>query len=144
MLHSAREMEGYAVGKPDQEQRLLPVLISRAQVGKSPDSTRSPCRPITPTRISGLLAGIGRETEIEPDLAEWGYGDNEGKLSSDIRQTRSDSNDFRGGSAVLLSGQAMHRRHRDRRGVDDRTIRQHRPRAQRATDGSELRPRTLN
>ena len=36
-----------------------------------------------------MLAGIGREAEIKLDLAEWGYGDYEGKLSSDIRQTRS-------------------------------------------------------
>ena len=43
------------------------------------------------------LVGLGRETEIEPDLAEWDYGDYEGKRSSDIRQGRPDWNVFRDG-----------------------------------------------
>lgn len=32
------------------------------------------------------LAGMGAASEIEPDLAEWDYGDFEGRLSVDIRQ----------------------------------------------------------
>jgi broad specificity phosphatase PhoE len=43
------------------------------------------------------LAGLGREAEVEPDLAEWDYGDYEGKLSSDIRKERPDWNIFRDG-----------------------------------------------
>ncbi len=43
------------------------------------------------------LVGLGREAEVEPDLAEWDYGDYEGKLSSDIRQRRPDWNVFRDG-----------------------------------------------
>jgi broad specificity phosphatase PhoE len=43
------------------------------------------------------LVGLGREAEIEPDLAEWDYGDYEGKLSSDICQERPDWNVFRDG-----------------------------------------------
>lgn len=43
------------------------------------------------------LVRLGREAEIEPDLAEWDYGDYEGKLSSDIRQGRPGWNVFRDG-----------------------------------------------
>jgi probable phosphoglycerate mutase len=43
------------------------------------------------------LAGLGQQAEIEPDLAEWDYGDYEGKLSSDIRKSRPDWNAFRDG-----------------------------------------------
>jgi broad specificity phosphatase PhoE len=43
------------------------------------------------------LVELGREAEIEPDLAEWDYGDYEGKLSSDICQERPDWNVFRDG-----------------------------------------------
>jgi broad specificity phosphatase PhoE len=43
------------------------------------------------------LVGLGAKAEIEPDLAEWDYGDYEGKRSSDIRLTRPDWNVFRDG-----------------------------------------------
>jgi broad specificity phosphatase PhoE len=43
------------------------------------------------------LVGLGPEADIEPDLAEWDYGDYEGKLSSDIRQGRPGWNIFRDG-----------------------------------------------
>lgn len=43
------------------------------------------------------LAGLGSQAEIEPDLAEWDYGDYEGKRSSDIRRERPDWNVFRDG-----------------------------------------------
>ena len=43
------------------------------------------------------LVGLGAEAEIEPDLAEWDYGDYEGRLSSDIRRGRPDWNVFRDG-----------------------------------------------
>jgi probable phosphoglycerate mutase len=43
------------------------------------------------------LAGLGQRPEIEPDLAEWDYGDYEGKLSSHIRMGRPDWNAFRDG-----------------------------------------------
>ena len=41
------------------------------------------------------LAGLVPAVEIEPDLAEWDYGDYEGKHSADIFQTRPDWNLFR-------------------------------------------------
>ncbi len=53
--------------------------------------------PLQRARRTCELVGLGRQAEIEPDLAEWNYGDYEGKLSSDIRQRRPDWNVFRDG-----------------------------------------------
>ena len=44
-----------------------------------------------------LLGGLGAAAEIEPDLAEWDYGDYEGKRSTDIRKQRAGWNIFRDG-----------------------------------------------
>lgn len=43
------------------------------------------------------LAGLGPAAEIEPDLAEWDYGEYEGQRSVDILQARPDWNLFRDG-----------------------------------------------
>ena len=43
------------------------------------------------------LAGLGPAAKIEPDLAEWDYGDYEGQHSVDIRKGRPDWNLFRDG-----------------------------------------------
>jgi broad specificity phosphatase PhoE len=43
------------------------------------------------------LVGLGQEAQIEPDLAEWDYGDYEGKRSSDIHKERPDWNVLRDG-----------------------------------------------
>jgi broad specificity phosphatase PhoE len=43
------------------------------------------------------LAGLGKVGEIEPDLAEWDYGDYEGQRPADIRKARPDWNVFRDG-----------------------------------------------
>jgi probable phosphoglycerate mutase len=43
------------------------------------------------------LAGLGPQAEIDPDLAEWDYGDYEGKLSADIRVGRPKWSAFRDG-----------------------------------------------
>jgi len=43
------------------------------------------------------LAGLGAAASVEPDLAEWNYGDYEGRLSRDIRKERPDWNVFRDG-----------------------------------------------
>ncbi len=43
------------------------------------------------------LAGLGQGAEIEPGLAEWDYGDYEGKRSADIRKERPDWTIFRDG-----------------------------------------------
>ena len=44
-----------------------------------------------------MLSGLGDAAVIEPDLAEWDYGDYEGRLSSDIRNERPGWNVFRDG-----------------------------------------------
>jgi len=43
------------------------------------------------------LAGLGFVAEIEPDLAEWDYGDYESRRSAEIRKSRPDWNLFRDG-----------------------------------------------
>lgn len=43
------------------------------------------------------LAGLGRTAEIEPDLAEWDYGDYEGQRSADICKQRNGWNLFQDG-----------------------------------------------
>lgn len=43
------------------------------------------------------LAGLGPMAEIEPDLAEWNYGDYEGQRTADILQARPGWNIFRDG-----------------------------------------------
>jgi probable phosphoglycerate mutase len=43
------------------------------------------------------LAGLGPVAKIEPDLAEWDYGDYEGQHSVDIQKGRPDWNLFRDG-----------------------------------------------
>jgi broad specificity phosphatase PhoE len=42
-------------------------------------------------------AGLGGRSEIEPDLAEWNYGDYEGRRSADIDEERPGWNIFRDG-----------------------------------------------
>lgn len=43
------------------------------------------------------LAGLDQPQEMEPDLAEWDYGDYEGRRSADIRMQRPDWNVYRDG-----------------------------------------------
>ena len=43
------------------------------------------------------LVGLAPEARIDPDLAEWDYGDYEGERSADIRKARADWNLFRDG-----------------------------------------------
>ena len=43
------------------------------------------------------LSGLKPAVEVEPDLAEWDYGDYEGRRSVDIRKERPDWNLFRDG-----------------------------------------------
>jgi len=53
--------------------------------------------PLQRARRTCALAGLGDELEVEPDLAEWNYGNYEGRLSSDIRKERPGWNCFRDG-----------------------------------------------
>ena len=43
------------------------------------------------------LAGLGAQSQTEPDLAEWDYGDYEGRSSIDIRKEHPDWNIWRDG-----------------------------------------------
>jgi probable phosphoglycerate mutase len=57
------------------------------------------------------LAGLGRSAGIEPDLAEWDYGEYEGMRSADVIESRPDWNLFRDGcpggeSPAQVSGRA--------------------------------------
>jgi probable phosphoglycerate mutase len=53
--------------------------------------------PMQRARRTCALAGLTPAAEIEPDLAEWDYGDYEGLHSLDIRKMRPDWNLFRDG-----------------------------------------------
>ena len=53
--------------------------------------------PLQRARRTSELAALNRVAEIEPDLAEWDYGDYEGQTTVDIRKTRPDWNVFRDG-----------------------------------------------
>jgi len=50
--------------------------------------------PLKRARQTCALAGLGPQMEAEPDLAEWDYGDYEGKRSVDIRESRPGWNVF--------------------------------------------------
>ncbi len=74
----------------DEARRLIPWIapVQFARVFASPrQRAQRTCE----------LAGLGHLAEPEPDLAEWDYGDYEGKLSSDIRTGRPNWNIFRDG-----------------------------------------------
>lgn len=53
--------------------------------------------PLKRARQTCELVGLDKVLEIEPDLAEWDYGDYEGKRSEDIHKRRPDWNVFRDG-----------------------------------------------
>jgi probable phosphoglycerate mutase len=50
--------------------------------------------PLQRARRTCALAGLSDTAEIDPDLAEWNYGDYEGKLSGDIRVSHPGWNAF--------------------------------------------------
>jgi broad specificity phosphatase PhoE len=53
--------------------------------------------PLQRARRTCELAGLNEVADIEPDLAEWDYGDYEGQRPADIRKARPDWNIFRDG-----------------------------------------------
>jgi broad specificity phosphatase PhoE len=55
------------------------------------------CSPLLRARQTCQLIGWNATVEIEPDLAEWDYGDYEGQRSIDIRRERPDWNLFADG-----------------------------------------------
>jgi broad specificity phosphatase PhoE len=74
----------------DEARHLAPLLreVGFARVLTSPrQRARRTCE----------LAGLGSASEVEPDLAEWDYGEYEGQRTVDIRAGRPDWNVFRDG-----------------------------------------------
>ena len=59
--------------------------------------TRVLTSPLGRARQTCALAGLGPQMESEPDLAEWDYGDYEGKRSAGIRESRPGWNVFQDG-----------------------------------------------
>ena len=53
--------------------------------------------PLVRARRTCELAGFGSVAEVDPNLAEWNYGDYEGKKTADIRKARPDWQLFRDG-----------------------------------------------
>jgi probable phosphoglycerate mutase len=53
--------------------------------------------PLRRARRTCELAGLASSAEIEPDLAEWHYGDYEGRATADIRKERPGWDVFRDG-----------------------------------------------
>ena len=53
--------------------------------------------PSQRAEMTCTLVGLSQGAEIEPDLAEWNYGDYEGGCTKDIRKGRPDWNIFRDG-----------------------------------------------
>jgi len=80
-LTAAGEDEGRELGE-----RLRGILFARVQTSPRQRAVRT-CE----------CAGLGLVAKIDPDLAEWDYGDYEGRLSVDIHQERPDWNLFRDG-----------------------------------------------
>jgi probable phosphoglycerate mutase len=79
--HTGRTDIALTTHGQDQARTLVPALsaIRFAHVFTS---------PLQRARQTCDLAGLGAAAEIVPDLAEWDYGEYEGRQSADIRLTR--------------------------------------------------------
>lgn len=79
--HTGRTDIALTTNGEDQARTLIPTLaaIRFAHVFTS---------PLQRARQTCTLAGLDASAEIAPDLAEWDYGDYEGRCTSDIRMTR--------------------------------------------------------
>jgi len=67
--------------------------------------------PVRRAQRTCELAGLGGSARVEPDLAEWDYGDYEGRTSHDIRRDRPGWNVFQDGcpggeSVAAVAGRA--------------------------------------
>jgi len=88
--HTGRTDIPLTAAGEDEARKLEPCLRNIAFV-------RVLSSPLQRARRTCELAGLGGEVEIEPNLAEWNYGDYEGQRSADIRKTRPGWNIFRDG-----------------------------------------------
>jgi probable phosphoglycerate mutase len=79
--HTGRTDLALTANGEDQARTLVPTLstIRFAHVFTS---------PLQRARQTCAFAGLAASAEIEPDLAEWDYGDYEGRRSADIRLDR--------------------------------------------------------
>ena len=88
--HTGRTDIALTAHGEDQARELGPSL-QRIQFGHVLTSPRQRARRTCE------LAGLGSAAEIEPDIAEWDYGDYEGLRSVDIRKERPGWNIFKDG-----------------------------------------------
>lgn len=79
-------------GQGEQDARKLAGRLEEVQF------VRVFASPLQRARRTSELAGLGETAQIEPDLAEWNYGDYEGKRPQEIRAQRPDWNVFRDGA----------------------------------------------
>ena len=75
----------------EDEARTLAIRLLGIHVSKVLTS------PLQRARRTAELAGFGKETEVDPDLAEWDYGSYEGRRTADIRAERPGWRLFEGG-----------------------------------------------
>ncbi|MEO6607963.1 MAG: histidine phosphatase family protein [Aestuariivirga sp.] len=73
------------------EARALEPWIAQIQFSRVFNS------PLQRAKRTCALVGLSQAAEIEPDLAEWDYGDYESKTSADIRKDRPEWNVFQDG-----------------------------------------------
>ena len=88
--HTGRTDLALTAGGQDQARALEPLL-------RSVQFNHVLTSPARRAHETCALAGLGGSAEIEPDLAEWDYGEYEGRTSRDIRQSRPCWNIFRDG-----------------------------------------------
>jgi probable phosphoglycerate mutase len=74
----------------DEARGLAPLL-------RDIEFTRVLTSPAWRARQTCECAGLEKTSEIDPDLAEWDYGDYEGKFAGDIRKATPEWNVFRDG-----------------------------------------------
>ena len=79
----------------EDEARTLAIRLLGIHVSKVLTS------PLQRARRTAELAGFGKETEVDPDLAEWDYGSYEGRRTADIRAERPGWRLFEGGQKVV-------------------------------------------
>ena len=88
--HTGRTDLGLTAHGEDQARALAPRL-------REIEFDRVLVSPRLRARQTCELAGLGARSLIEPDLAEWDYGDYEGQRSADIRKEHADWNVWRDG-----------------------------------------------
>jgi broad specificity phosphatase PhoE len=66
--------------------RRLATVLSRRLAGN--DFDRVLTSPLQRARVTAELAGFGERAEVVPELAEWDYGQDEGRTTPEIRKDR--------------------------------------------------------